>query len=167
MPAKSEKQRKFFGTVMGAKKTAKSMSKKKIKDFLKKESYDSLVNQYLKTYLLEMDIRQDPREGFGGDPFVDPTEDMGEGDTTPQEMYDVVAKQIGDQKASMLSGEEIQQYYYDIIGTYFPVEDNEEAGKMDNEEECESAKQGCHCGGCPACNKEGGDEMLQFYGFTK
>jgi hypothetical protein len=45
VPSKTEKQRKFFGAVMGAKKTgkgspqvkkvAKSMSKSKIKDFLK------------------------------------------------------------------------------------------------------------------------------------
>lgn len=48
MPAKSEKQRKFFGAVMGAKKSgkgkgaaakvAKKMPKKSIKKFLKKES---------------------------------------------------------------------------------------------------------------------------------
>jgi hypothetical protein len=38
MPAKTEKQRKFFGAVMGAKKAAKEMSIKQIKDFLKKEN---------------------------------------------------------------------------------------------------------------------------------
>ena len=48
MPATSEKQRKFFGAVMGAKKgqkgvkgaakkAAKDMTKGQIKDFLKKE----------------------------------------------------------------------------------------------------------------------------------
>ena len=58
MPAKSEKQRKFFGAVMGAKKgqaevtgaakkVSKEMSKKKIEDFLKKESFDDLVNSIL------------------------------------------------------------------------------------------------------------------------
>jgi len=58
MPAKSEKQRKFFGAVMGAKKgqtnvtgaakkVSKKMSKKKIEDFLKKESFDDLVNSIL------------------------------------------------------------------------------------------------------------------------
>lgn len=220
MPAKSEKQRKFFGAVMGAKKgkgskvkgaakkVAKEMPEKEIKKFLKKESYDDLVNEYLKTYLLEMDVRQDPREGFGGDPFVDPTEDMGEGkmsveemrevvareageeeaaamsdneiqryyyavvgvpegNITPQEMYDVVAAEVGEQKASMMSGEEIKQYYYDVVGSYPPDEDQEEASKMNNEEECESAKQGCNCGGCPDCSKNNQNKMLQFYGFTK
>jgi hypothetical protein len=173
-----------------------------------KESYDDIVNSYLKTYLLEMDIRQDPREGFGGDPFVDPTEDMGEGkmsveemrevvareageeeaaamsdneiqryyyavvgvpegNITPQEMYDVVAAEVGEQKASMMSGEEIKQYYYDVVGSYPPDEDQEEASKMNNEEECESAKQGCNCGGCPDCSKNDENKMLQFYGFTK
>jgi hypothetical protein len=58
MPAKSEKQRKFFGAVMGAKKhqkgvtgaakkAAKEMPKKEIKKFLKKESFDSIVNVIL------------------------------------------------------------------------------------------------------------------------
>jgi hypothetical protein len=58
MPAKSEKQRKFFGAVMGAKegkkgvtgaakKASKEMSKKTIKDFLKKESFDVIVNNIL------------------------------------------------------------------------------------------------------------------------
>jgi hypothetical protein len=89
MPSKSEKQRKFFGAVMGAKKgkgkvkgaakkVAKEMPKKEIKKFLKKESYDDVINSYLKKYLIEMDVRMDPREGFDGDPFIDPTEDMGE-----------------------------------------------------------------------------------------
>lgn len=59
MPAKSEKQRKFFGAVMGAKKgqkgvsgaakkAAKEMPEKEIKKFLKKESFDSTVNELLK-----------------------------------------------------------------------------------------------------------------------
>lgn len=50
MPATSEKQRRFFGAVMGAKKgqkgvsgaakkVAKGMTKKQVKDFLKKESF--------------------------------------------------------------------------------------------------------------------------------
>jgi len=58
MPAKSEKQRKFFGAVMSAKKgqkdisgaakkVAKEMPKKEIKKFLKKESFDSIVNSIL------------------------------------------------------------------------------------------------------------------------
>jgi hypothetical protein len=59
MPAKSEKQRKFFGAVMGAKKgqkgvsgaakkTAKEMPEKEIKKFLKlKESFDDIINSIL------------------------------------------------------------------------------------------------------------------------
>lgn len=50
MPATSEKQKRFFGAVMGAKqgqkgvsgaakKAAKGMTRKTIKDFLKKESF--------------------------------------------------------------------------------------------------------------------------------
>jgi hypothetical protein len=59
MPAKSEKQRKFFGAVMGAKKgqkgvtgaakkAAKDMPEKEIKKFLKKESFDDTVNAVLR-----------------------------------------------------------------------------------------------------------------------
>jgi hypothetical protein len=59
MPAKSEKQRKFFGAVMGAKKgqkgvtgaakkAAKEMPEKEIKKFLKKESFEDAVNAVLK-----------------------------------------------------------------------------------------------------------------------
>jgi hypothetical protein len=58
MPAKTEKQRKFFGAVMSAKKgkkgvtgaakrAAKEMSANTIKDFLKKESFDTIVNAVL------------------------------------------------------------------------------------------------------------------------
>lgn len=61
MPAKSEKQKRFFGAVMGAKKgqkgvtgaakkAAKQMSKKQIKHYLNKESfeetYSSLINKF-------------------------------------------------------------------------------------------------------------------------
>ena len=59
MPAKSEKQRKFFGAVMGAKKgqkgvsgaakkAAKDMPEKEIKKFLKKESFEDTVNAVLR-----------------------------------------------------------------------------------------------------------------------
>jgi hypothetical protein len=62
MPAKTEKQRKFFGAVMGAKKgqrnikgagkkASEEMSKSQIKDFLKKESFDSTVNNILKNLI--------------------------------------------------------------------------------------------------------------------
>lgn len=133
---------------------------------LKKESYDELVNEYLKTYLLEMDVRQDPREGFGGDPFIDPTEDMGEGEieaedeeVSMEEMYRVVAQAVGEQKASMMSGQEVRETYYYI------QKDPSMGQDEDYEEECESAKQGCKCGGCPACGGgEQGNAMLTFYG---
>ena len=61
MPAKSEKQKKFFGAVMGAKKgqkgvtgaakkVAKEMPKKEVKKFLKKESFDVAVDNILLKY---------------------------------------------------------------------------------------------------------------------
>lgn len=61
MPAKSEKQRKFFGAVMGAKKgqkgvsgaarkVAKDMPKKEIKKFLKKESFDDAIDRILREF---------------------------------------------------------------------------------------------------------------------
>lgn len=62
MPAKSEKQKKFFGAVMGAKtgskdikgaakKVSKELSKKEIKKFLKKESFDSVAGNLIKEFL--------------------------------------------------------------------------------------------------------------------
>lgn len=62
MPAKTEKQKRFFGAVMGAKKgqkgvtgpakkAAKDMSEKEVKKFLRKESFDSTVNNILKEIL--------------------------------------------------------------------------------------------------------------------
>ena len=58
MPAKSEKQKKFFGAVMGAKKgqkgvkgaakkVAKKMTKKEIKKYLKKESFNDVYRNLL------------------------------------------------------------------------------------------------------------------------
>jgi hypothetical protein len=124
MPSKSEKQRKFFGAVMGAKKgkgkvkgaakkAAKEMPKKEIKKFLKKESYDSIVNSYLKKYLLEMDTR----EGFPlDDPFIDPTEDMSDGvELSPEEKREIVAREVGEEQISMMSDQEIEQYYNDVV----------------------------------------------------
>lgn len=74
MPAKSEKQRKFFGAVMGAKKGQKGvtgaakevageMTKKEIKKFLKKESFNDVFEALLeaKPYW-EPDIRE--QEGY-------------------------------------------------------------------------------------------------------
>jgi len=63
MPSTSEKQRKFFGAVMGAKKgqknvkgaakkAAKDMSTSQIKDFLKKERFDFAVDYYLLEFAL-------------------------------------------------------------------------------------------------------------------
>lgn len=62
MPAKSEKQKRFFGAVMGAKKgqknitgaakkTSNEMTKKEIKKYLKKESFDVLINKILQKYI--------------------------------------------------------------------------------------------------------------------
>jgi hypothetical protein len=62
MPAKSEKQRKFFGAVMGAKKgqkgvsgaakkAAKEMPEKEIKKFLKKENFHDTVNALLEKFV--------------------------------------------------------------------------------------------------------------------
>jgi hypothetical protein len=65
MPAKSEKQRKFFGAVMGAKKgkkgasgkakkVAKEMPKKKIKKFLTKEAFDD-KKEFFEIYVKSTD----------------------------------------------------------------------------------------------------------------
>jgi hypothetical protein len=64
MPSKTEKQKRFFGAVMGAKKgkakvtgaakkAAAKMPEKKIKEFLKKESFDETVNNFLEKFFRE------------------------------------------------------------------------------------------------------------------
>ena len=64
MPATSEKQRRFFGAVMGAKegqkgvsgaakKAAKGMTKKQIRDFLKKESTECFTEYFNRWMLTE------------------------------------------------------------------------------------------------------------------
>lgn len=128
------------------------------KSKVKKESYDELVNNYLKTYLLEMDVRQDPREGFDGDPFVDPTEDLdadeGCEDVSIQDMYKAVARKVGARQVSMMSGEEIKDAYYHMTDSASPAEGSEE--------ECEdSCEDGCQCDRCK------GGSMLKFYGFEQ
>jgi hypothetical protein len=61
MPAKTEKQKRFFGAVMGAKKgqssvtgaakkVAKEMPEKEVKKFLKKENFDTTVNNLLEKF---------------------------------------------------------------------------------------------------------------------
>jgi len=61
MPAKTEKQKRFFGAVMGAKKgqssvtgaakkVAKEMPKKEVRKFLKKENFDTTVNNLLEKF---------------------------------------------------------------------------------------------------------------------
>jgi len=61
MPSKTEKQKKFFGAVMGAKKgqknitgaakkAAREMPEKEIKKFLKKEDFNNTVNCLLREF---------------------------------------------------------------------------------------------------------------------
>ena len=94
-----------------------SKPEKQRKQSVVKESYDDLVNAYLKMHLIESDLRMDPREGFDGDPFVDPTEDMsGNMELTPEEMRKVVAVEAGEEQASMMSDQEIERYYNEVVG---------------------------------------------------
>ena len=77
MPAKSEKQRKFFGAVMGAKKhqkgvkgaekkVAKNMPKKEIKKFLKKESYEAgeMFDELFETFMSQFYVTESTRASY-------------------------------------------------------------------------------------------------------
>lgn len=77
MPAKSEKQRKFFGAVMGAKKhqkgvkgaakkVAKQMPEKEIKKFLKKESYEAgeMFEEIFETFMQQYYVVESTRAPF-------------------------------------------------------------------------------------------------------
>lgn len=105
MPAKSEKQRKFFGAVMGAKKSndkvkgaaakvAKKMPKKKIKKFLKKESafasnmnalvenaqpeniFDFAYQQVMSMYLEKLDAVGEEDDDINNDGEVNKTDEF-------------------------------------------------------------------------------------------
>lgn len=80
MPAKSEKQRKFFGAVMGAKKhqkgvkgaakkVAKQMPEKKIKEFLKKESYEAgeMFEELFETFMQQYYVVESTRAPYQKD----------------------------------------------------------------------------------------------------
>ena len=77
MPAKSEKQRKFFGAVMGAKKhqkgvkgaakkVAKDMPEKEIKKFLKKESYEAgeMFDELFETFMSQFYVTESTRASY-------------------------------------------------------------------------------------------------------
>lgn len=77
MPVKSEKQRKFFGAVMGAKKhqkgvkgaakkVAKQMPEKEIKKFLKKESYEAgeMFEEIFETFMKQYYVVESTRAPF-------------------------------------------------------------------------------------------------------
>jgi len=77
MPAKSEKQRKFFGAVMGAKKhqkgvkgaakkVAKDMPEKEIKKFLKKESYEAgeMFDELFETFMSQFYVTEATRASY-------------------------------------------------------------------------------------------------------
>jgi hypothetical protein len=255
---------KKAGNKCFSKKThpSKKAANKQLKAIMANESYDNIVNSYLKKYLLEMDTR----EGFPlDDPFIDPTEDMSDGvELSPEEKREIVAREVGEEQISMMSDQEIEQYYNDVVQlspeedieyqemyivvsqamgeekasklspekikqAYYEIENNPSMGLEEDEEseqedrefiawlknkfkdrpeflknlrydqdmvtdllydfrrekaqgnsseddedyeeeDCESAHQGCTCDGCPQCmaNREkasGGrdDQMLNFY----
>lgn len=185
MPSKSEKQRKFFGAAMSAKKgegkvtgaakkVAKEMPEKEIKKFLKKESYDDLVNTYLKMHLIEgdlgMEVRMDPREqeGITDEPEIDDYSSL-DGEISHDEMVNAVINafeaQSGNRfqaevQAHNMSPEEVKQaYYYIQKDSSMGAEDEEMSnGEEDYEEECED---GCQC---DKHKNTIGNKMLTFYG---
>lgn len=218
MSSKSPEQQRFFGAVMGAKegqkgvkgaakKVANKMSKKTIKKFLKKESYDDVVNSYLKKYLLEMDVRRSPEEQDGAIIDIPDIDDYSPLEVSPEEMREIVKREVGEEQFSMMSDDEIEQYYNDVVQlspeenipqremyivvsqaigeekaskmspeeikqAYYNIENNPSMGEDEDyeEEDCESAHQGCTCDGCSQCmaNREqasggGDDQMLNFY----
>lgn len=177
MPAKSEKQRKFFGAVMGAKKgkgkvtgaakkAAKEMPEKEIKKFLKKESYDDVVNNYLKKYLIEMDVRQDPREveGITEHPHEEVTADKN-AEQENREFNEWLKQKFKDRPVFLRNLAYDQDMLADLFYDFKQERAQAQSGEEDYEEECESAKEGCKCDNCPECqsNQEQGKQMLSFY----
>lgn len=151
MPSKSEKQRKFFGAVMGAKKgkgkvkgaakkVAKEMPEKEIKKFLKKETYDEVVNDYLKNYLIEAYVEYeggrediDPREGMD-----EPNEDIDDSEdvkhpTDAQIMYQTVKDHLVEYYGGGVEGQQLamKKLYFmdpDEIKEFYHSIENDEYG---------------------------------------
>ena len=151
------------------------MPEKEIKKFLKKESYDDLVNAYLKMHLIEsdlgMEVRMDPREqeGITDEPEIDDYSPL-DNEISHEEMINAVIDafeaQSGDRfqaevQAHNMSPEEVKQaYYYIQKDPSMGAEDEEMSnGEEDYEEECED---GCQC---ERCKGSDGSKMLNFYGF--
>jgi len=139
-----------------------------------KESYDDLVNAYLKMHLIEsdlgMEVRMDPREqeGITDEPEIDDYSPL-DGEISHEEMINAVVDafeaQSGDRfqaevQAHNMSPEEVKQaYYYIQKDPSMGAEDEEMSNdEEDYEEECED---GCQC---DRCKDTSGDKMLNFYG---
>ena len=169
MPSKSEKQRKFFGAVMGAKKgkgkvkgaakkVAKEMPKKEIKKFLKKESYDEIVNGYLKSYLIEAPYVEyeggrediDPREG------MDEPQDHVEQPTDAQMMYQTVkdyfveyygggveGQELAMRKLHFMDPDEIKEVYHAIDSGELESGMSPPAESLSEDEEGEDEHEHC------------------------
>jgi hypothetical protein len=148
MPAKSEKQRKFFGAVMGAKKgkgkvkgaaskVAKKMPKKQIKKFLKKESalaneisalvesaqpdnvFDFAYQHVMSLYLEKLDAVGEEDDDVDNDGDSDSTDDY------LKKRRQKVGAAIGKGK---IGKEEAEEHMH-----------------------CKHAEQGCDCDDCEEC----------------
>jgi len=163
MPSKSEKQRKFFGAVMGAKKgkgkvkgaakkVAKEMPKKEIKKFLKKESYDDAINSYLKKYLIEMDVRRDPREIEG---VVD-TPDIDETEQEDHEFNEWLKEKFKDRPGFLKNLPYDQYMVMDLLYDFRQEKKQGQTPNEDYEEESESSD-------CQDDNQNTKSDILTFY----
>jgi len=154
-----------------------SKPEKQRKQTVIKESYDSLVNTYLRMNLIESDmgteVRMDPREqeGITDEPEIDDYSSL-DGEISHDEMVNAVINAFETQsgnrfqaevQAHNMSPEEVKQaYYYIQKDPSMGAEDEEMSnGEEDYEEECED---NCQCNRCKGGN---GEKMLNFYGFTK
>jgi hypothetical protein len=122
-----------------------------------KESYDNLVNEYLKTYLLEMQYIE-----FGGDRENATPED--------REFNEWLKQKFKDRPGFLRNLPYDQDMVTDLLHDF--RQERAQSGKEDDDEECKStkdgcgcAKDGCKCDNCPECqaNQEQGDQMLSFY----
>lgn len=131
-----------------------------------KESYDDVVNNYLKKYLIEMDVRQTPEEveGIVNYPYEEVAADKN-AEQEDHEFNEWLKQKFKDRPGFLRNLAYDQDMLADLFYDFKQERVQTQSGEEDYEEECESAKEGCKCNNCPECqsNQKQGSQMLSFY----
>lgn len=118
-----------------------------------KESYDDAINSYLKKYLIEMDIRRDPREIEG---VVD-TPDIDETEQEDYEFNEWLKEKFKDRPGFLKNLPYDQDMVTDLLYDFRQEKKQGQTPNEDYEEESESSD-------CQDDNQNIKSDILTFYG---